>query len=273
MSDQSPPTEDSRESNAGLPPAEVPKATDTKASQPATAQQLEQVEKQMSSFEKTTLRWAKLAVCMSGVAALFVCLQWYEMHEGGADTHTLAQAAKESADAAHLSAEALRPRLAIIGLTPAPRTADGLPIDSGKLHVQFQVPNYGPSAAQSTEFCEFDEISPPDKITRIPYENCKSSAVWGYGNSIIPPVTELNGMQPPGWGMDGSRTLTESDVAGLKQPGTLEAVFSILATYDDAAGKVHHSEACIIFTFQQKWGTQTIGNWGSEPCQWETTND
>jgi hypothetical protein len=72
--------------------------------------------------------------------------------------------------------------------------------------------------------------------------------------------------------MEGSKTLLESDSVGLKR-GTLEAVFSVLAIYGDAAGKTHHAEACIIFTFQQKWGTQTIGAWGSEPCPWATKND
>jgi hypothetical protein len=51
----------------------------------------------MSTFEKATLRWAKTAVIMSGLAALFVSAQWYEMHEGGKDTHELARAAGNQA--------------------------------------------------------------------------------------------------------------------------------------------------------------------------------
>lgn len=272
MDDQAPATQDGNKSDAAPSPLDVANPDSSETAKPATAQQLQEVEEQMTGFEKATLRWAKVAVLMSFLAAAFVCAQWYEMHSGGVDTHTLAVAAKESADAAHLSAEALRPRLAIIGLTPVQMTAKGLPMDSGKLQVHFQVPDYGPSAAQSVQFCEFDEIRPPDKIKRLTYGNCKSSAVWGYGSPVIPPITELSGMQAPGWGMDGSTTLTESDISGL-QRGSSEAVFSILATYDDAAGTPHRTEACIVFTFQQKWGTQTIGTWGSEPCQWETEHD
>ena len=48
---------------------------------------------QMSGFEKATLRWARAAVIMSLLAAVFVCAQWWEMHEGGIDTHKLADAA------------------------------------------------------------------------------------------------------------------------------------------------------------------------------------
>src|SRR5579859_5541007 len=52
------------------------------------------------------------------------------------------KAAKDSATAALLSAEALRPSLAIAFLTPAPITANGFPMDNGRLHVNFQIPNY-----------------------------------------------------------------------------------------------------------------------------------
>jgi hypothetical protein len=47
----------------------------------------------MTGFEKSTLTWARTAVIMSGLAAIFVCAQWYEMHESGTDTHNLALAA------------------------------------------------------------------------------------------------------------------------------------------------------------------------------------
>jgi hypothetical protein len=42
---------------------------------PASAQQLTDVEKKMSEFEKSTLQWARTAVIMSCLAALFVCAQ------------------------------------------------------------------------------------------------------------------------------------------------------------------------------------------------------
>ena len=51
----------------------------------------------MTGFEKATLRWARAAVIMSGLAAIFVCLQWWEMHSGSTDTHSLAVAAGNQA--------------------------------------------------------------------------------------------------------------------------------------------------------------------------------
>jgi hypothetical protein len=53
----------------------------------------------MTSFEKSTLNWAKTAVLMSTVAALFVCLQWIEMHTGSKDTAAIKVAAQEQAAA------------------------------------------------------------------------------------------------------------------------------------------------------------------------------
>ncbi len=98
MNDQAPPANDGGESESSPPPVDVTEPRDAEATQPATKEQLADVEKQMTGFEKATLRWAKLAVGMSGVAALFVCLQWYEMHTAGTDTHDLSVAAKTQAD-------------------------------------------------------------------------------------------------------------------------------------------------------------------------------
>src|ERR1700691_5084938 len=53
--------------------------------------------REMTGFERSTLRWAKVAVFMSALAAIFVCLQWWEMHQGGTDTHALAVAADTQA--------------------------------------------------------------------------------------------------------------------------------------------------------------------------------
>src|SRR6202050_305524 len=60
----------------------------------------------MSSFERATIKWARLAVIMAAVAAIFVCAQWYEMHTGGQDTHDLAIAAKAQADKMRAMSEA-----------------------------------------------------------------------------------------------------------------------------------------------------------------------
>jgi len=186
------------------------------------------------------------------------------------------KAAKDSATAALLSAEALRPSLAIAFLTPAPMTANGFPMDNGRLHVTFQIPNYGPVAAQNAQICEFDDVRVPTEITRLPYANCQSSSVWTFGNPMIPP-TQPNGAGQGGGGMNGTKNLTSEEIRGLKK-GTLLAVFSVLAIYDDAAGKQHHAESCVIFTFQPKWGTgsadsQTIGSWSSKSCTWKPQND
>jgi hypothetical protein len=64
-----------------------------------------EVKREMNDFERSTIRWARVAVLLSGAAALFICLQWYEMHTGGADTHDLAVAAGKQADAAKALAD------------------------------------------------------------------------------------------------------------------------------------------------------------------------
>ena len=79
-----------------LPP-EVPQPVNRPNAEAEPVNQLQKIEREMTGFERATLRWAKVAVIMSALAALFVCLQWWEMHQGGAYTHTLAQAADTQA--------------------------------------------------------------------------------------------------------------------------------------------------------------------------------
>jgi hypothetical protein len=98
VNNQHSPDQDSEVSSTGTPVIEKSKPIDPIPPEPATAEQLTEVEKQMTGFEKATLRWAKIAVLLSGLAAVFVCAQWYEMHEGGKDTRALANAANTQAN-------------------------------------------------------------------------------------------------------------------------------------------------------------------------------
>jgi len=56
MTDQAPTSQNGGESDSGLLPTEIAKTDNAPTGQPATAQQLQQVEQQMSGFEKATLR-------------------------------------------------------------------------------------------------------------------------------------------------------------------------------------------------------------------------
>jgi hypothetical protein len=98
VDDQTPAEQNAAQPNAGLPPTSAANPVDPKAAVRPAAQQLAEVEREMSGFEKATLRWTKTAVFMSFIAAFFVCAQWWEMHEGGRDTHDLAIAAGTQAN-------------------------------------------------------------------------------------------------------------------------------------------------------------------------------
>jgi hypothetical protein len=65
MNDLDPSAQNGEEPNRGLAPAKIAENGSAKP----------------SGFEKSTLRWARLAVVMSGVAALFVCAQWKVMRD------------------------------------------------------------------------------------------------------------------------------------------------------------------------------------------------
>src|SRR6266849_5194735 len=98
MSHQGPSTENGSEPESSSTPVEITQPWNPPTAKPTAEQELAAMEKDMNSFERATIKWAKLAVIMAGVAAVFVCAQWYEMHTGGQDTHELAVHAKEQAD-------------------------------------------------------------------------------------------------------------------------------------------------------------------------------
>lgn len=106
MSDESPapnqlhkPT-DSRPEIQGPEPVDSPGTT-----QPSPSSELQAVKKELSGYERATLRWTIVIVVVNALTCLFIFLQWREMNSGSVDTHTLAQAAKIQAVAAQGSAE------------------------------------------------------------------------------------------------------------------------------------------------------------------------
>jgi len=83
--------------SAQAAPAQEPHQVDPPPATPATAQQFQEVEERMTAFERSTVRWTRVAVGVSSLAAIFICLQWREMHTGSTDTHNLAVAAGNQA--------------------------------------------------------------------------------------------------------------------------------------------------------------------------------
>lgn len=108
MVNQPPAAQNSEKAETATPPTSRTEALNTDAAEPATAEQLANVEEKMTGFERATLRWAKVAVLMSGLAAIFVSAQWYEMHTGARDTHDLAIAAKAQAEKAETISDSIQ---------------------------------------------------------------------------------------------------------------------------------------------------------------------
>ncbi len=60
------------------PRAKEPEPVDAVPAAP-TAQQFKEAEKRMTAFERSTVRWTRVAVFASILAAIFICLQWIVM--------------------------------------------------------------------------------------------------------------------------------------------------------------------------------------------------
>lgn len=86
----------------GASPVRESEPKDPIPSKPATEADLAeiktQIKKEMSRFERSTLRWTRASSIVILATAAFICLQWLEMRSGGKDTHDLAVQAKRQAD-------------------------------------------------------------------------------------------------------------------------------------------------------------------------------
>lgn len=97
--------DDERTNSNNSAPSVVTQRDNAPETERATAQQFQEVEERMSAFERSTVRWTRVAVSVSILAAIFICAQWYEMHSGSSDTHDLAVAAENQAAQTKLLAE------------------------------------------------------------------------------------------------------------------------------------------------------------------------
>ncbi len=94
------PNEEKDESLEEFVPFDLKQPVNRSPQEPCTDEPCNKVQPKMNEFEKSTIKWARFAVFIYGLSAIFICLQWYEMHAGSNDTHILAGAAKREADKA-----------------------------------------------------------------------------------------------------------------------------------------------------------------------------
>jgi len=219
----------------------------------ATARSQEQKQSRHKPFQK----W--LAANGVGVATLialvfytvYTARQWHQMKRA-------ADAAKNTANTAYETMKlAYRPRVTLLGINPlAQSMINGklvTTLNNGRLKVGIDLPNNGPFPARNVRFFRFDNISPHDQITKLPYEELMGEP------KVIPPKVSNSGT---GLAIFGKRKVSNAELIQL-QKGNLWATFSILVIYNDDFGDTHHTEYCGIFTLQPY----------NDVCPWPVQND
>jgi hypothetical protein len=106
MADKNDGPKDTGDPAISAPPVGETEPKNPVPSKPATEADLEQVKKQMSGFERSTLKWTRASFIVILATGIFIALQWREMHTGGEDTHALAEAAKTQAEKMKTMSEA-----------------------------------------------------------------------------------------------------------------------------------------------------------------------
>src|ERR1700681_4524832 len=93
MNDERKPSQDIDVPPKTSPAAEAPQVNTPPAGQPATAQQLTNaetnIETRMSSFERSTLRWARVMGFVTTATMVFIAFQWLEMRDSGKQTEKI----------------------------------------------------------------------------------------------------------------------------------------------------------------------------------------
>ncbi len=99
MSDENPTSDQGGQTLNSLPEMQRPEPLNSpKTTQPNAANEFQDVKKELSGYERSTLRWTIVIVAVNALTCLFIGLQWHEIKSGSSDTHTLAEQAKKQAD-------------------------------------------------------------------------------------------------------------------------------------------------------------------------------
>ena len=197
----------------------------------------------MNEFEKSTIKWARVAVLMSGVAAFFVCLQWYEMHSGSVDTHDLATAAVKQAEASkqlaiqagnanRLTEESIRGRIAIKNI----RLQEAVTV-GGKISVLVETDNVGHATAferdgSGTEI--WTSLPDGEMPINVPSKESATTREQGSGSLIV---------------VHNGHVITEAFLNGMGKSGTrFETMFFFGKIVYETLGKEHFTEFCAYLT-------------------------
>ena len=238
--------------SAGAPPANEPSRD---------------ANREMSDFERSTIRLATVAVLMSGAAALFMCLQWYEMHTGSTDTKAIAKAAGEQAAAAGKQADEAKEQVSKIGESLA--KTDALIEASNRLALQASNANRlteesirGRIAIKNVRLGK--PVTLGEQVTvLVETENVGHSAALERGGESaerwqelpdgempvkVPGASEATTMEPGSGGLVvvlDKEPVTESFLSALgdPKPGFQTTFFFGRIVYE-TLGKEHYTEFC-----------------------------
>jgi hypothetical protein len=257
------------------PPPPVPPPIDTPpTSQPEPEQRLGNVEanmeERMSAFERSSIRWTTATFAVTLATGLFIALQWWEIRTGSVDTHTLAEAAKTTAEATqaqvgNTAAETAalqdqvnaiktqmrqdqRPYVEITLGGPGPNKPFEVKMPNNLVNLPLKITVWGKTPAKHVHGRLFLEIV---KVNQDPLLD----------KNTVPPLDTFSGIVFPGvpgelravrMKAKNGNKLGEFDLLKDWEASDISASRSYLAaygtyTYDDSFGVQHWTKFCVSF--------------------------
>ena len=214
----------------------------------------------MTAFERSTVRWTRVAVGVAVLATVFSCLQWRvmedqlaEMRTGGDDTHKLAISTKEEADLTKSEVDAnhidQRAWLQVIDFRVEPTSA-GRPLEA-----VVGIGNIGKSVATNVDIKWFDCLNCTE--SQISYSQYPDNRA-----GVLPHIIGLGSQ--PGWespdqihpvfhmAIYGAQILDGAKWQRFKD-GRDHPIMSGEVTYDDIFNAHHVTRFCIVLTPKDGW--------------------
>jgi hypothetical protein len=266
MTDEQDSGNNEHEAPTEIPEVESVEPVPSPQSKPATEADLQEVEKQMNAFERSTLKWTRGSFFIVLATAIFIGLQWLEIRSGGADTHDLAVAAKAQANKMKDMSEAA---------DKIRQAAEDMVIQDRRIADNAQRSlNASIAAARNdqrawlgpTEITPFEfkvgEVMPAMKVTvrnngktpafkftsQIALRVFKKGEKFEPRYAIVSTPASIDVVQPNG-GLQlntgvGVNKLTEQNIADLRLGDVLVYLFG-KGRYEDVFHRTHHFTFCV----------------------------
>lgn len=266
MNDEDTAYNDSKQSPESSPPIQGAEPLNPiKTAQPQADSEFQDVKRQLTGYERSTLRLTWIIVGVNLLTCIFIGLQWREMKSGSSDTHALAEAAQTQAGKmSNMSDAADKIRRAAQGMVVQDqRIADDAEntLNSTMAESQLEqrawlavIIGHSVPAKGNQDVKNDVDIANTGNTPAIRVQETSAIFIWPKPLLNQPPSRITNGFKfidiPPIGPKESIRVTNEQSIASLPEWGDVKNGSKIFyfvgeVRYQDVFGKRHSTQFCL----------------------------